>query len=372
MTTPRSASAALMPLDEARARLIAGVKPVASRRVAPGAAIGAICAGDPTAPADRPACRVALRDGWAVSFGEIAGASPYAPVALAQLPVWVEAGDVLPESADTILAHEAVEAGPNRMEVVADAPEGEATRAAGGEISAGAPIAGAGRRVTALHALAFAAAGLTEIAIRTPRIRLVATGTDPTARMVADMVAAVAAAEGCAIDGIADASDDVAAIADALRSGSADTVFVVGGTGFGRTDRSAAALAQAGALTAHGIALLPGETSGFGTAEGRSVLLLPGRPEAALAGFLALGRPLLAALSGLSSATPPSGPLLRKIASGIGLSEIVFVRATPGGLEPLGGAELPLHRLLLADGAVLVPPDREGYPEGMTVPWMPL
>ncbi|MGX5777623.1 molybdopterin-binding protein, partial [Methylorubrum zatmanii] len=99
----------------------------------------------------------------------------------------------------------------------------------------------------------------------------------------------------------------------------------------------------------------------------RPVLLLPGRPEAALAAFLALGHPLLAALSGAREPPSRPAPLLRKIVSAIGLTEIVFVRRRAEGIEPLGGAGLPLRRLVEADGAVLVPPESEGYAEGSQV-----
>jgi molybdopterin biosynthesis enzyme len=150
-------------------------------------------------------------------------------------------------------------------------------------------------------------------------------------------------------------------------------VFVIGGTGFGRTDCSAAALARAGTLALHGVALRPGETAGFGSVAGCPVLLLPGRPDAALAAFLALGRPLLGRLAGL--AEPParlSLPLSRKVSSALGLSEIVFLRRGAAGLEALGGSDIPLRRLLQVEGALLVPPDREGYPQGAAVEMMPV
>ncbi|GMA79550.1 hypothetical protein GCM10025880_59670 [Methylorubrum aminovorans] len=102
------------------------------------------------------------------------------------------------------------------------------------------------------------------------------------------------------------------------------------------------------------------------------MLLLPGRPDAALAAFLALGRPLIAALAGAVKRTPRTGTLRRKITSTVGLAEIVYLRRYGSEIEPLGGADLPLRRLIEADGAVLVPPEREGYPAGSEVEVVPL
>ena len=161
--------------------------------------------------------------------------------------------------------------------------------------------------------------------------------------------------------------DEVEGLAEAIRGGSSDAVLVLGGSGFGRTDRSAAAIVRAGELRAHGIALRPGESAAIGTAAGRPVLLVPGRPEAALAVFLTLARPLLARLGGVPERSRRPELLLRKIASAIGLTEVVFVRSRRDGVEPLGGAELPLHQLLQADGVVVVAPESEGFPAGAQV-----
>lgn len=367
--TGRAASAALLPLAEAIGLLTAVLAPVAPVARALDAAVGTVAAGDVRAPADSPGRLTALRDGWAVSAAAITGASPYSPLPLVRPLAWVEAGAAMPEGTDTVLPPEAFEDGT----VVADAPARDGTRAIGGEVGAGERLVAAGERLTALHALALAAAGLDRVAVRVPRVRLVVTGAaEGTTDALSSTLAALIAAWGAEVSEVAGVPDEVDVIAGAIGAGGGDAVLVLGGTGFGRTDRSAAALAGAGSVHAHGLALRPGETAAIGEAAGRPVLLLPGRPEAALAVLLALGRPLLGALAGLVEPPRARAPLLRKVSSTIGLSEVVFVRRAAAGIEPLGGVEIPLQRLGQATGAVLVPPEREGYPEGTEVEIMAL
>ncbi|WP_336488709.1 molybdopterin-binding protein [Methylobacterium nigriterrae] len=368
----RPASSALMPLSEALSRLLDGVVPVAARAVASAAAIGRVAAETVEAASPVPALRVALRDGFAVTASEITGASSYGPVPLPRAPLWVEAGEALPESADTVLPEEAIERSGPMTEAVADAPAGEGAGATGRDFTAGHRLIEAGARVRPLHALALASAGIVRIGIREPRIGLVLAGAErrgPDAREAA--LRALVEAAGAIVTSVVPVPSEVEAIAGALAA-EADALLVVGGTGFGRRDRSAAALARAGALDVHGIALRPGETAGFGRVGAVPVLLLPGAPEAMLASFLTLGRPLLAALSGARPEPGRAAPLARKVASTIGLSEVVFVAPEGDAALPLGGAELALNRLMLARGAILVPPEREGYPEGTHVEIMKL
>src|SRR5580700_10950632 len=76
---------------------------------------------------------------------------------------------------------------------------------------------------------------------------------------------------------------DLMAIRGALVEAGVDIVLVIGGTGPGIDDHSAAALAEAGELAIHGVALRPGETAGLGrTVSGVPVVLLPGAPAACL------------------------------------------------------------------------------------------
>lgn len=360
----RAASAALTPLADALALLLRHAAPVAPRSVPLARSAGHIAATSLTFPQDIPAGLTALRDGFAVEAAQISGASPYAPVTLPHAPAWVEAGERLPPGTDAILAAEGLE----HRSAVAEVGPGEGTRAAGEDFSEGGALLTAGERIEPRHLLGLAAAGLFEVAIREARIRLVVTGAPD---VLSPTLSALIARAG----GIAETvtvPDDAERIAHAIAADGADAVFVLGGTGFGRSDRSAEGLAQAGRVVAHGLALRPGETAGIGDAGDRPVLLLPGRPDAALATVLALGRPLVAALTSAVEAAPRAGRTARKITSTVGLAEIVFVRVQGTDIEPLGGADLALRRLIEADGIVLVPPEREGYPAGSLVEVVPL
>jgi molybdopterin biosynthesis enzyme len=124
----------------------------------------------------------------------------------------------------------------------------------------------------------------------------------------------------------------------------------------------------------HGIGLTPGETTAFGFAGTRPVLLLPGRLDAALAVWLTLGRRLLHRLAGGRTFDDPAETLTlaRKLVSTVGLAEVVAVGRSGDAVEPLASKYLPFSALGRADGWVLVPPESEGYSAGARVsvrPW---
>jgi molybdopterin biosynthesis enzyme len=59
--------------------------------------------------------------------------------------------------------------------------------------------------------------------------------------------------------------------------------------------------------------------------------------------------------------------LARKIASAIGMIEIVAVKQEGEGVVPLASGYLPLRTLLAADGYVIIPAESEGLPAGAQV-----
>jgi len=132
-------------------------------------------------------------------------------------------------------------------------------------------------------------------------------------------------------------------------------------------------LARLGRVEMHGIAVSPGETAAFGFAGERSVLLMPGRLDAALAVWLLIGRLLLAKLAGGGIAdTPAMLPLKRKISSTIGLAELIPVRCIDAMAEPLASGYLSFEALTRSDGWTVVPADSEGFVAGTLIavnPW---
>ena len=161
----------------------------------------------------------------------------------------------------------------------------------------------------------------------------------------------------------------------ALAAESADAIVAIGGTGSGRNDASVQTLARAGRLAVHGIALTPGETAALGFVGPRPVLLLPGRLDAALAVWLVVGRRMLERLAAAKANEHEPAETLtlaRKVASTVGLAEVVPVRRNAGQAEPLATKYLPLSALARSDGWILVPADSEGYAAGAQVqvrPW---
>ena len=118
----------------------------------------------------------------------------------------------------------------------------------------------------------------------------------------------------------------------------------------------------------YGIALSPGDTAAFASVGRRPVLALPGRLDAALAVWLAIGRRLLARLTAGTEEEPAAkARLARKVASPLGLAEVVPVRLRDGAAEPIASGYLSLATLAQADGWILVSPDSEGYPAGAEV-----
>ena len=146
-----------------------------------------------------------------------------------------------------------------------------------------------------------------------------------------------------------------------------DLLVTVGGTGVGRTDATIEALASRGALLAHGIALQPGRTAAIGRIAKNPVIALPGAPDQALAGWWTLVLPVLDRLSGREKRSATPLPLARKIASSVGIAEIVLLKNAEGIWMPLATGDLSLETIARADAWLAVPGDSEGYAAGTPV-----
>jgi len=359
----------LTPLTEVLSRIDGEVKPVIPRTLDVTAAVGRTLAVDAAAPW-RPAAATALHDGWAVSADETLGAGDYAPMLLARSPSRVEVGQAMPPDTDSVAPYDVVKKTTNGAEALAAISPGEGVLAAGGDCDPAIPLRRSGERLRATDLAAFAAAGLARVTVREPRVRILPLRGSGIINSAARVIADDIERRG----GAARIDEAGRGLDIALAAENTDAIIAIGGTGSGRNDTSVHVLGREGRVAVHGIALAPGETAALGFVDTRPVLLLPGRLDAALAVWLVVGRHLLSALAASKHKEEPAETvtLSRKVASAVGLAELVPIRRTPdGGAEPLATRYLPLSSLTRSDGWILVQAESEGFPAGTNVPVRP-
>jgi molybdopterin molybdotransferase len=351
--------------------LLPGLVP--PRRVPVAAAVGRVLAETLVALGPVPPERTAARDGWAVASADTQGAGSYSPAPLVSAPLWVRSGSQLPPGADAVLPDWAVLEGPLPQAVEPAAP-GEGVRLPGEDVAAGIVLRPVGERLRATDLPALHACNFDQVAVRAPRVALVGCGDELVADWARDglgpFLAALLAAEGVDPLPRPPVPDSAEAIAAALLAVAAETdlVLLLGGTGNGREDRAAEGLAAAGRVALHGLGSRPGASAGVGLAGGTAVVLVPGRWEDAYAAWLLLVRSAVRHLTGMARIERPRARLTRKVASAVGLLDVVPVRrAGPGLAEPLAVGALPPGVLAAADAVLLVPPSSEGYDAGADV-----
>jgi molybdopterin molybdotransferase len=313
----------VIPVEEARTRLIALAPAARVERVPIAAALGRVPASRTvTAEQDVPPFANSAMDGFAVRaadlpgrlriVGESAAGSGELPEVDRGDAARISTGAPMPPGADTVVPiEEATDAG-GEVTIPAPAPPGQHVRAAGHDTPAGdtvrlpVPLTPAGIGV-------LASLGHGEVAVLArPRVAILSSGAelvDPGQALEAGQIhdangPALAAAildaggEPIARPRIADDPTAVdAALQDAVRA--ADLVVTSGGVSVGAHDHVRDALERLGRLDFWRIAMQPGKPLAVGEVEGRLVIGLPGNPVSALVVTELLVRPLLRAVLGL-------------------------------------------------------------------------
>jgi molybdopterin molybdotransferase len=337
---------------------------------------GRVLSEDIRAAAPIPAGARAAIDGFAVPAGASLGASSYNPVRLPLIAV--AAGDLLPAGTDAVVPLDLADPdGEGFIEVVEAMAAAENVVPQGAVAAAGAALAPAGTRLAAPHIGLLTEAGVPVVrVVRRPRVRILVARPAKTGALPdsdGPMICAAVERDGGAVGETIAVERDRAAIAAALVEPGLDIVLVIGGTGPGTDDHSAAAVTTAGDLAIHGIVLRPGETTGLGrTAGGSPVVLLPGTPAACLWSYELFAGRAIRRLGGRGGELPYRSRAMitaRKIVSSLGLTEICPVRCCPNNtVEPLPSfAETGIMAACGADGFVVIPQASEGYPQGARV-----
>jgi molybdopterin molybdotransferase len=323
-----------------------------------------------------PAEDRAAVDGFAVQASASLGASAYNPIRLPLIAV--ASGDALPAGTDAVVPRELAEPeGESCIEIVEVVAAAEHVQQQGAVSTIGATLVCAGTRLAARHIGLLLMAGVSRVpVVRGPRVRvLVTTPTKGGGWVDSDgpMICAAVERDGGVVKESFAVERNRTAITAALVKTGVDIVLVIGGTGRGSDDHAAGALAAAGKLALHGVALLPGETAGLGhTASKTPVVLLPGAPAACLWSYELFAGRAIRRLGGRNPELPfRSREVMttRKIVSTLGMTEICPVRFCDGEtVAPLPSfAEIGLMAAVGADGFVIVPQGSEGFPESARI-----
>jgi molybdopterin molybdotransferase len=391
----------LIPADEAR-RILAETPPVGTERVPLSEAAGRVLAMELRAPANLPAERRAVMDGYAVRGADVHAASELSTVTLALVgtvpmgavfrgavaageAVAISTGGFLPEGADAVVMIEhtsstAESEGVGRsIEVSRAVAPGANVIQPGEDLVEGAPMLAPGRRLRPQDLAALATFGIVDVPVfRRPRVAVLSTGNElvtpdavPPPGQVRDAnqvaIAAQVEAAGCTAVPGGIVRDDAGALREAVARALAenDALILSGGSSVGTKDVAGEAL---GALPApgvlfHGIDIRPGKPTLFARAGAKPVVGLPGFPTSSLIVFDAFIRPMLWRLGGQLHREPwpdrRAARLAKAHTSAVGREDYVRVRLVErdGDLwaEPLPGGSASLSNVVLADGLVRVP-----------------
>ena len=391
----------MISVEEARDRILAGLRPTPAELVALPDAWGRVTAAPVIARLTQPPADMSAMDGYALRAADgtagavlrVTGAAPAGHPFDGQIgpgeAVRLFTGSVVPAGADTILLQEDATAGEGTVRVNETVRPARHIRRAGQDFAAGDAVLPHGRRLTARDIGLAAAANHPWLTVhRCPRIGILATGDEiampgepiPPGGVVSSnshaLAAMVRAAGGTPIvlPVAADTPGAIAAVADAIAG--MDMLVTTGGASVGDHDLVVAGL-QARGLTLDfwKIAMRPGKPLLFGALGATPVLGLPGNPVSALICAILFLLPALARLSGLPAAPPPTVPA--RLATPLPANDrrADYLRATlaadsAGRLvaTPIASQDSAmLRRLAQADALIVRPPQALAAPEGADI-----
>lgn len=320
----------MISVDEARAKVLDGVRTVGNEQVSLAQAVGRVLAEPVIARVSHPPADVSAMDGFAcrsrdavaaptrlVMIGESAAGRPFdLPIGPGKT-VRISTGAVLPEGADCVLPQEDVVVVGSGVRLPKKAPPGQFVRRRGEDFAAGDPLLAPGKPLTYRDIALIAAANLPWVMVkRRPRIAILATGDeirspgDPLgpADVVGSNSLALAAfvqARGGEAVVLGTAGDSLESLRDTLAAArGADMLVTTGGASVGDHDLVKQAIGGEVSLEFYKVAMRPGKPLFLGQIGDVPVLGMPGNPVSAMvAAELFLGPAIMVMLGG-SGALP--------------------------------------------------------------------
>jgi molybdopterin molybdotransferase len=396
----------LLPVDEALARILNDVKPVAAEAVLLAGSSGRVLAAALKARRDQPPFDASAMDGYAVRAADVAAVPARLKLAgmaaaghafrgslKAGEAARIFTGAPLPRGADTVVIQENTVADAGFVMVNQTARLAQNVRRHGLDFTAGETLLAPGIRLNARDIGLAAAMNCATVRVRRkPVVAVIATGDElvlPGARPRADQIfssnshALTAMAEhfGARVLNLGIVADSLKATGRAIaRAAAADILLTSGGASVGDHDFVQEALKRSGVkLDFWKIAMRPGKPFMYGRRGRQRVMGLPGNPVSALVCARLFLKPLLDALLGLAG---PVEPIMARLGTSMKANDSRqdYVRATlrhaPDGsriASPYALQDSSMQRTLRESHCLIVrPPMAPAAAEGDPVPILPL
>jgi molybdopterin molybdotransferase len=394
---------ALVPVEEALARVLSDALPTGTEEVALGDAYGRILAAPIVAKVTQPPFDASAMDGYAVRaadvarlpaslkvIGESAAGRGFRGQVAEGEAVRIFTGSPVPEGADAIVIQENTRAGsPGLVEVIEGEIDPGFVRKRGFDFAAGQLFLAAGAVLGAREVTLAAAMGHARLPVkRRPKIAILATGDElvlPGTEPGPDQIvcsnpyglAALVIQAGGEPQMLGIARDTRASLGEKLDAAAdADVVVTIGGASVGDHDLVGPVLEERGvALAFWKIAMRPGKPLMFGTDGRQRFLGMPGNPVSALICGRVFLVPLIRQMLGLGGAPFATQKVqLTKCMPANGIRQH-YARAilgtAPDGTptaSPVRSQDSSLLSPLAEAGALVVqPPNTPAWPAGTSV-----
>jgi molybdopterin molybdotransferase len=376
----------LIPVAEARSRVLGAVGRLPAETVPVADALGRVLAEDVESPISVPPFDSSAMDGYALIagaaaelelIGEARAGHPAEAAVRPGTAIAISTGAALPEGATAVVPVERTEAAGAGVRVPDTEPEANIRRA-GEDIAAGETVLRAGEALEPAALGVAASVGRASLSCaRRPRVALLVTGdelTDPGEPLApggiyssnAYALAAQVERAGATLalrERVADTAQATRAALGSALDG-ADVVVVSGGVSVGPHDHVKPALAHLGVEQRFwGVSLRPGKPVWFGTLGDKLAFGLPGNPVSAMVTFQLFVRPALAALQGAEpSISRTAARLEQAVARNPRREQAVRVRLAAGDdgwrVSPTKGAQGShvLTSMLGANALALIAP----------------
>jgi molybdopterin molybdotransferase len=330
----------VIPLEEARGRVLAGC-PAAAPVVAPiEDALGLVLAEEVTSPSPVPPFANTAMDGYAVQAADLVGATPDEPVRLQVIgtlaagsapttPVGpgqalrIMTGAPFPPGADSVAIVETTRAAGDQVEILSPVASGAHVRPAGQDLAQGQAVFPPGTVIGPGHVGVLASIGREKVTVvPAPVVGVLSTGDelveagaplqpgqirDSNRRTLIGLLRR----DGFGVVDLGIARDDEADIRAKLDEGveRCDAVLTSGGVSMGDYDYIKKILNELAEMAWMQVAIRPAKPFAFGQIGGKPIFGLPGNPVSSMVSYELLARPGLRHLAGHDIASAVRPPL---------------------------------------------------------------